>query len=374
MDTVIARPAPAPLRGVNLGNWLLLERWMSPRVFEGVVASDEYSLCSALGPEAERRILRHRDSFITEADFRWLAMRGINAVRVPFGYWLIEEDGPYVSSAAHLDRAVALAEEHGLKVVLDLHGLPGAQGPHDHTGRAGYFKWHTDRRYIERSLDVIERVAQRYAASDAVVGFSIINEPDPSIGRAVLVPFFEDAYDRVRRHMPAERVAVVIPAYPEGELPVYHGALGARANVWTDVHLYQNFGDCWDDWRLDDYLAYPLERQGRLRKHLERGPVMVGEWSMCLAPALLKQIEAMPAFRRQTVLQMHGRMLLATLEEYDGWFFWSYRVEGRPDWSFRDCVERGWLPEYFGDAPPRRAARAAMPLRRAVSQVVHAGS
>ena len=37
------------LRGVNLGNWLLLEKWMSPRVFAGTGARDEYTLCEALG-------------------------------------------------------------------------------------------------------------------------------------------------------------------------------------------------------------------------------------------------------------------------------------------------------------------------------------
>ena len=30
------------IKGVNLGNWLVLEKWMSPALFEGTGAQDEY--------------------------------------------------------------------------------------------------------------------------------------------------------------------------------------------------------------------------------------------------------------------------------------------------------------------------------------------
>ena len=243
-------------------------------------------------------------------------------------------------------------------VLLYLHGLPGCQGPNDHTGRSNYFRWHTDRRYIERSLDVIEQVAQRYADRKNVVAFGVVNEPEAVIGKQILVPFFEQAWDRVRRHMPAEDVAFVLSAFPECEMDTYHGCLPGRANVWTDVHLYQNFGN-WDQWKLLDYLAYPLQRQARLRKYLEQGPVIVGEWSLGLAPPLQAEILAMPLYRQELIRQMHGDMLLAMLEEYTGWFFWSYRVDDRPEWSFRDAVNCGWLPEQYGDAGPSQEGSAS---------------
>ena len=60
-----------PLRGVNLGGWLVLERWMTPRLFAGTDAKDEYSFMQT--PDAKEKINKHRDTFITEDDFRWLA-------------------------------------------------------------------------------------------------------------------------------------------------------------------------------------------------------------------------------------------------------------------------------------------------------------
>jgi hypothetical protein len=56
-------------RGVSLGGWLLLQRWMCAGVFSGVSerdAWDEFSLCAHLGRElAERRIIAWRDSWIS---------------------------------------------------------------------------------------------------------------------------------------------------------------------------------------------------------------------------------------------------------------------------------------------------------------------
>ena len=36
------------IRGVNLGNWLVLEKWMHPALFEGTSAEDEDELCRQL--------------------------------------------------------------------------------------------------------------------------------------------------------------------------------------------------------------------------------------------------------------------------------------------------------------------------------------
>ena len=80
------------IRGVNLGGWLLLERWITPSVFGDSQARDEFSLCSELGAEAASVLKIHRDNFITEADFAWIANHGLNAVRLPVGYWVFGDE------------------------------------------------------------------------------------------------------------------------------------------------------------------------------------------------------------------------------------------------------------------------------------------
>src|SRR5580704_11078016 len=87
--------ASKKLCGVNLGGWLVLERWITPTLYSGVDAEDEYTLCQKLGQQkAAARLQKHREEWITPDDFRWLASRGINAVRLPVGYAVLEENAP----------------------------------------------------------------------------------------------------------------------------------------------------------------------------------------------------------------------------------------------------------------------------------------
>eukprot|EP00913_Durusdinium_trenchii_P004018 g3721.t1 len=78
---------------------------------------------------------------------------GLNAVRLPFGYWVVQEpgageayEGPCLEA---LDRAVALIEDVGaLQLLLDLHGCPGGEsgdrpcGRHDSSW--SWERWRTD--------------------------------------------------------------------------------------------------------------------------------------------------------------------------------------------------------------------------------------
>ena len=165
------------LRGVNLGGWLVLEKWITPSLFAGLQATDETSFCVELGEiEATRRLHHHWNTFITRDDFAWLQKAGINAVRLPLGHWLFGKDYPYHRSygaARHpfvaggldiVDQVFAWAKEFGLRVVLDLHAAPGCQNGFDNGGILGVCEWHTQEEYLEHSLSVLERLAQRYAA------------------------------------------------------------------------------------------------------------------------------------------------------------------------------------------------------------------
>ncbi|HLJ53773.1 MAG TPA: twin-arginine translocation signal domain-containing protein, partial [Chthonomonadaceae bacterium] len=95
----------AKLRGVNLGGWLALEKWIAPDAFAGTEAPDEYTLSETLGARAADRLKRHRESWITADDFKWIAARGLNAVRIPVGYGVLEPNPPYVPAADTLDWA-----------------------------------------------------------------------------------------------------------------------------------------------------------------------------------------------------------------------------------------------------------------------------
>jgi glucan 1,3-beta-glucosidase len=69
-------------------------------------------------PQVRAAIAAHRDSWITEADFAMMADNGINAVRLPVGYWALAETAaqasPFVEQAyKYIDLAMEWGLSHG---------------------------------------------------------------------------------------------------------------------------------------------------------------------------------------------------------------------------------------------------------------------
>ena len=110
------------IKGVNLGNWLVLEKWMSPALFEDTTAGDEYYLPTQLPPEVyEARIKVHRSEYISERDFACIKRMGMNAVRIPVPYFIFGDRPPFIGCVRELDKAFGWAEKYGIKILIDLH-------------------------------------------------------------------------------------------------------------------------------------------------------------------------------------------------------------------------------------------------------------
>ena len=338
--------APEPLiwRGVNLGGWLVLEKWMVSQVYRGTNAPDEFTLCQTLGDQAVERLNQHRETFITAEDFRWIKQHGLNAVRLPVGYWALEAPQPYVECARFIDFALEQAQANGLKVLLDLHGAPGSQNGWDHSGREGEINWPKDPQNIAETLRILESFAQKYGRHPALGGIELLNEPRDSVPLEILKPFYRDACARLRPHLNAD-VAVI-----------FHDGFRALAwkqfmlppdftNVMLDTHIYQCFGD--DDKKRDahEQLAAALKRRETLDEMQREGmPVIVGEWSLGLPG---RAMEGLTRLQVDVVKRAYGAIQLLNYEATRGWFFWSYKLERDNEWNFRHCVNRGWLPDNF---------------------------
>ncbi len=99
------------IRGVNLGNWLVLEKWISEDLFSGTTAMDETYPGIELGKERlSQRMKVHRNEFITERDFEDIAVKGFNTVCILMLFFLFEDQGPYLHCYEYLDRAFDWAE------------------------------------------------------------------------------------------------------------------------------------------------------------------------------------------------------------------------------------------------------------------------
>ncbi len=329
------------IRGVNLGGWLLLEKWISPSLFDGMKAPDEYSFGAETGGAA--RLRKHRENYITDADFAWIAARGLDAVRLPVGYWILESDQSYIAAPDILDRAFQSAKAHNLGVFLDLHGAPGSQNGRDHGGRNGPMEWASKPENIAKTLDVLESFAQKYGEHPNLIGIGTLNEPDYKTPMPLVQEFSQAAVERIRKHTKPEIAVVIHDAFRPYEWADFAAAQGE--NVILDAHLYQCYSA--DD-KARSFAQHiekaAIGRQSLLGKMQKQLPAIVGEWSLCLrGPG----VDGASAFQTDTGRRAYAAAQLLSYEDTRGWFFWTYQTESRPDWSLRESVNRGWMPDSY---------------------------
>ena len=223
------------IKGVNLGNWLVLEKWMSSELFYNLPedVEDEMAFYEELSQEeAENRLFMHRSYYIQERDFQHIKKLGLNLVRIPVPYFIFGDCGQGVGCIEFLDKAFDWAEKYGLKILIDLHTAPDSQNGFDNGGLSGVIKWHKKPENIEFELSVIERLAKRYAGRKALYGIELLNEPisaellemlngrykarhpeqaegSEPIPLELLKEFYVEGYNRVRKYCD-EDVAVVL--------------------------------------------------------------------------------------------------------------------------------------------------------------------
>jgi glucan 1,3-beta-glucosidase len=337
-------PVLSKLRGVNLGSWLVLEKWMVPSLYRGTHVPDEYSLCLALGNQAQDRLNRHRETFITADDFKWIKQSGLNTVRLPVGYWALEAPKPYVECSRFIDFALDQSQQNGLKLLLDLHGAPGSQNGWPHSGRSGPINWPKDPKNIEETLRVLESFGQKYGKHPALMGIELLNEPSPKIPLEILQQFYQDAYTRLRKCVDPN-VAIV---YHDSFRPLAWKNFmqaPAFANVILDTHLYQCFGKQDKARSAREQLEFAINRKNELDEmQREELPTIVGEWSLGLPGSDMLDLSPLQV---SSVKRGFADTQLLNYEGTRGWFFWSYKLEYPSEWNFRYAVERGWLPESF---------------------------
>jgi len=341
--------AVEPLKGVNLGSWLIPEH-------DYAVVTNE-SLCEYtehVGAAKSNRVMEeHLSTFLTEADFDWMASHGVNAVRVPLGWWNVLHaselpdpgtskawtsfaPSPEVSMAA-IGQVLDWAADRSMSVLLDLHGGPGGQNGKDHSGCHGVAEWHEHS--VNNSLLVISALMERFGDHDALWGVELLNEPgDLSTApledemRPKLVQYYEAAYAIIRSHRPD--VAVVFCVLYWFDFWAWAGQLREPRyfNVVTDYHMYTAFdgfdGDSPDSMVEDAARAFGC----RLMQHAYHHPAVVGEWALAVDRW------------GQKVKQGYVDAQLTSYNSSLGSYFWTYVMDsdaGMAEWGITGTKPSG---------------------------------
>ncbi len=113
-------------------------------------------------------------SFIVEKDIETIAGWGMDHVRLPFDYELIEdkEGNPVESGYGHIQDAIDWCGKYGLNMILDLHKTMGYSFD-PAFGEEGFFD---SERLQERFYVLWERVAERFGKYEDRLAFEMLNE------------------------------------------------------------------------------------------------------------------------------------------------------------------------------------------------------
>ena len=283
----------------------------------------------------KERIEKHRASFMQEKDWRWLSAQGITHVRLPIGYWALQDDEPYISARTYLDFAFRMAEKYDVKILLDLHGLKGSQNAEMHSGLIGEVEW---KKYIPQHLAVLTGLAKRYKDSPALWGIEVINEPRIWGNYFALLRYYRKAYDVLRSIVRPGTYTVFHDGFVP---PLFSGALRKRKNfpVAMDTHFYGVFPGLLRHRSLRTYdHIRRVVFSAVLRITQLSQPVIVGEWSSVLPQTYFKRI---PETQH---LKIIGETIVRQRQIYDqalAQFYWNYKTEGRGMFNYRSLVEDG---------------------------------
>ncbi|KAL9116132.1 MAG: hypothetical protein Q9227_000501 [Pyrenula ochraceoflavens] len=378
------------VRGVNIGGWLVLEPWITTSIFQqqdqslGIV--DEYTLCQKNPDHAEGILQDHWNNWLQEGDLQRIHDSGFNMIRIPVGYWAFKKypGDPYVMGAQdQLDKAIGWANSTGLKVMIDLHGVPLSQNGYDNSGQRSLNLQTTDtspqwgsQDSVSFTLDVLGMVADKYTQpeySNVVSAIELVNEPLMSKlpgGKDTVTNYYRQGYNRVRQD---SDVNVIIH---DGFVAAseWNGFLVPSDNnaqrVILDTHVYQVFSN-------DQVKMQPQQHReavcGGASSYAQNRDkwLIVGEWTAAMtdcAPALngygvgarydgtypgssyvasCDGKNFIDTWDAQFKSDMTG-YIEAQLEVYEcetnGWIFWNFKTEAAAEWDLFRLQDAGVFP------------------------------
>eukprot|EP00261_Vitis_vinifera_P017640 XP_010647401.1 PREDICTED: glucan 1,3-beta-glucosidase A [Vitis vinifera] len=300
----------------------------------------EYQITNGYGPDRAPQVMQdHWNAYITNEDFRFLSSNGLNAVRIPVGWWIASDPTPpkpFVGgSLKALDNAFTWAQNNGMKIIVDLHAVQGSQNGNDHSGtRDGFQEWGDSN--IQDTVAVIDFLAARYANNPSLAAIELMNEPlAPGVTLNDLKKYYKAGYDAVRKYTSNAYVILSNRLGPADSKELLDFARSLN-RVVIDVHYYSLFSDMFNNMNVQQNIDFIYNQRASDLSAVttSNGPLsFVGEWTAEWAKSGAPKEDYQRFAKAQ--IDVYGR---ATF----GWAYWAYRC-AQNHWSLEWMIENGYI-------------------------------
>ena len=318
---------PVHLRGVNLGNWLLIEPWMTG-VGLGIYGGEDSepdtfgdAVVDVVGKDKAAAFTKAwRDDYITEADIKRVKELGFNSVRVPLDYRLFYDNvaGKDIDTGfEYLDNLLTWCAAERIYVIPDMHSVPG--------GKLNYKAGNifSDPKKQDLLAHIWQRVAARYKDDPWIGGWDLINEPGRWDDKHLsLGELYQKVTTSIRTVATHHLINVVGDHWGSRLDSIGIGSDSARPwddNLAYSDHDYGGTLKVAPDTKTGEYDKYLVPSHRLLTAKLDV-PLWLGEFGYNSNRWTRSMIDEMD---HPTPLTMDG----ATVDQSVGWCLWAYKAQ-----------------------------------------------
>ena len=298
----------------------------------------------------------HWNTYFTEADVQTLKSYGVNAIKIPVGYWAWDNSGtPYKQGAdAYLEKAVGWAAAAGIRVWIDVSNIDTSTTTHAEAS-LDYAMSH--------SLSILEKIATKYGSAEhasTIVAIQIFSGPIAAPSPDAHDSFTSQAYTTIRKAAANPNLQVIMP----------DGTSSPRDYVETAQSLSPTKGMFAVAESMSE-LTCPCEQEMSQVQHIQRAcergyniaglnhdqiGIYVGEFN-----AATNATMSVEGWTEDVVTDVR-KYVEANLEVFEaytqGYFFWSWAVDADEvagvGWGFKAGIEKGYIPNPLDDYSKRK--------------------
>jgi len=392
-----------PFRGVNMGGVFVLEPWITPNFTVWTKELGDqytYSMKNPVGSDGYTKLVDLWTKWYTADDFKAMVAAGLNSLRIPTGWWYWAKDAGVenpvytvpkedITDPNHpITKMIKAANDAGLVIVLDLHGVPASQNGLDNSGRRSNDTnparwgnhWFYDQQKLADTVKILVSMAKycdklRAGIAPNLIALELVNEPWVFSDMSIVRDFYVTAIIAIRQ---VSKIPLMIhDAFRHSEWEWLMNNWPFE-DVFMDTHIYHAFN-------ADDIASSTINCDKNkiiVAQNIACGygsmlrfktctslPTFVGEWSLanddCISiirgaeysvqnkdyGQCLHLKERVGSQWWKDHYRLFGYKQMAMAERELGWFFWTWKLgvgsekdPSLPYWSYSASIAAGIMP------------------------------